>query len=245
MHTETESRQTGRTKRSATAIAKGVLVLALLALVLSAGRFLGSYIPEFSEFVQSLGYWAPLAFVTGYAIATVAFIPGSLLTLAAGAIFGLVEGTVVVFIGATLGACAAFLVSRHLARSAVERRLENQPRFDAIDRAVAGQGLRVVFLLRLSPVFPFNLLNYALGLTKVRFRDYLVACLGMIPATFLYVYYGKALGNIAAVASGAPIEKDTAYWLILALGLLATLTVTILVTRIARRALTKEVADDL
>ncbi len=82
-------------------------------------------------------------------------------------------------------------------------------------------------------------------MTKVRFRDYLVACLGMIPATFLYVYYGKALGNIAAVASGAPIEKDTAYWLILALGLLATLTVTILVTRIARRALTKEVADDL
>ena len=245
MHTRTESSPAGRTKPSAAAIARGLLALALLALLIWAGRSLGTYIPEFSEFVQRLGYWAPLAFVTGYAIATVAFIPGSLLTLAAGAIFGLLEGTVVVFVGATLGACAAFTVSRHLARSAVERRLENQPRFAAIDRAVAGQGLRVVFLLRLSPIFPFNLLNYALGLTKVRFRDYLVACLGMIPATFLYVYYGKALGSIAAVASGAPIEKSSGYWLTLALGLAATLTVTILVTRIARRALVQEVQDDV
>jgi len=248
MQTKSELRHRGRTKSNAAAIVKttvkGILVLLMLILLLWAGRYLGSYVPRFSEFVQGLGYWAPLAFVVGYAVATIAFIPGSLLTLAAGAIFGLLEGSVLVFIGATLGACGAFLVSRHVARAAVERRLEDQPRFHTIDRAVAGQGLKVVFLLRLSPIFPFNLLNYALGLTQVRFRDYLVACLGMVPATFLYVYYGKALGSIAAVAGGAQVEKDTGYWLMLALGLVATLAVTMLVIRIARRALAQEVADD-
>jgi uncharacterized membrane protein YdjX (TVP38/TMEM64 family) len=182
-----------------------------------------------------------VVFVAGYAVAAVAFVPGSLLTLAAGAVFGLLRGTLYVFVGATLGAAAAFLVARHLARRVVERRLRDDPRLQAIDRAVARQGRKIVFLLRLSPLFPFNLLNYALGLTQVRFADYLVASIGMLPGTLLYVYYGKVLGDVAALAAGRTVEKGAADYALLALGLLATLAVTTLVTRVARRAL-KEAA---
>ncbi len=223
---------------------KILAAIAGLVVLVWLGRQLGSYVPEFAAWVESLGVWGPLVFIAGYAIATVAFIPGSLLTLAAGAIFGLARGTLFVFFGASLGAGGAFLVARYLARSWVERKLESKPRFQTIDRAVAQQGRKIVFLLRLSPVFPFNLLNYALGLTRVRFSDYLIACFGMIPGTFLYVYYGKALGSLAAVAGGAQVERDAGYWVVLTLGLVATVIVTTVVTRIARRALSQEVSDD-
>jgi len=176
-------------------------------------------------------------FIAGYVIATVAFVPGSLLTLAGGAIFGLIEGTIVVFIAASLGAIAAFLVARYLARSAIERRLASHPRFAVLDQAIATEGRKIVFLLRLSPVFPFILLNYALGLTRVRLLDYALACFGMLPGTLLYVYYGKVVGDVAALAAGAAPERGSAHWVVLGLGLVATLVVTTVVTRIAARAL--------
>jgi uncharacterized membrane protein YdjX (TVP38/TMEM64 family) len=175
-------------------------------------------------------------------VAAVAFVPGSILTLAAGAIFGLGKGIVIVFIAAVLGASAAFLVARYLARPAIERRLAGNTRFTAIDRAVGAQGRKIVFLLRLSPVFPFNLLNYALGLTKVRFLDFFIASIGMLPGTLLYVYYGKLAGDVAALAGGSAVAKGPEYYAVLILGLVATIIVTTIVTRIARRAL-QEVAD--
>ena len=225
-------------------IGKIVFVGLGLALLILLGRRLGAYVPAFAQSVESLGFWGPVVFILGYAAATVAFIPGSLLTLAAGAIFGLAKGTVFVFVGATLGSTLAFLVARYLARGFVGRRLGRYPRFTTIDKAVAEQGLKVVFLLRLSPIFPYNLLNYALGLTRVKLKDYVMAAVGMIPGTFLYVYYGKALGNVAAVVGGAEIEQGLASWVLLGLGLAATIFVTTLVTRLARRALAQEVAND-
>ena len=215
--------------------------LAGLAALIWIGRQAGAYVPVFAEWVNGLGVWGPVVFILGYALATVGFIPGSLLTLAAGAIFGLARGTIFVFFGASLGAAGAFLVARYLARGWVESKLESKPRFRTIDRAVADEGRKIVFLLRLSPVFPFNLLNYALGLTRVRFADYLLACFGMLPGTFLYVYYGKALGSLAAVAGGAEVERDAGYWVLLGLGLLATVVVTTIVTRIAKKALGRQV----
>lgn len=221
-------------------VAAGAVALALLVWL---GREAGGQVPRFAAWVDGLGVWGPVAFVAGYVVAAVALVPGSLLTLAAGAIFGLARGTLYVFVGATLGACAAFLVARYGARGAVERRLAAHPRFAALDHAVGREGRKIVFLLRLSPVFPFNLLNYGLGLTRVRFADYLVACLGMLPGTFLYVYYGKLLGTVAAVAGGAEVERGWEYWLFLGLGVAATVAVTAVITRRARQALAAEAPE--
>lgn len=220
----------------------GVVVLALLGGVIFGGRQLAGYIPAFAEWVDSLGIWGPVAFILGYMVAAVAFVPGALLTLAAGAIFGLAKGTAYVFIGATLGACSAFLVGRYGARRFVEKKIEDSEKFAAIDRAVGKNGLKIVFLLRLSPAFPFNLLNYALGLTKVRFVDYAIACLGMLPGTFLYVYYGYTAGTLAEAVSKEGSERGMEGWIFLGVGLVATLVVTILVTRLAQKAL-KESTD--
>jgi len=214
-----------------------------VAALIMLGRQMGAYVPQFALWVNSLGVWGPVVFIVSYAVAAVAFVPGSLLTLAAGAIFGLSKGVLYVFVAAVLGSSAAFLVSRHLARAVIEQRVAGSARFAAIDRAVSAQGRKIVFLLRLSPVFPFNLLNYALGLTKVRFVDYLIASVGMIPGTLLYVYYGKLAGDVAALAGGAIVEKGTASYVMLVLGLAATILVTTLVARTARRAL-QSVTDE-
>jgi uncharacterized membrane protein YdjX (TVP38/TMEM64 family) len=210
---------------------------AAIAALIALGRTAGGYVPEFAAWVEGLGLWGPAVFGATYAVATVAFVPGALLTLAAGAIFGVFEGTLLVFVAATLGAGLAFLVSRHLARTAIERRLAGNEKFAAIDRAVATEGRKIVLLLRLSPVFPFNLLNYALGLTQVRFWDYLLASIGMLPGTLLYVYTGALAGEVAALAGGAAAPKGAGYYAVLAIGLAATVAVTAVVTRIARRAL--------
>lgn len=232
-----------RRRAVATRVVVAVLLLALLLLVGRLfGRRLGELLPTIAAFLDGLGVWGPVAFVVGYALAAVAFVPGSLLTLAAGALFGLLEGTALVLLGATLGACLAFLIARYAARRRIEERLRASPRFAAIDKAIATQGLRITFLLRLSPVFPFSLLNYALGVTRVRFRDYLVACIGMLPGTLLYVYYGKVGGDVAAIASGVQTEKSWAGYAVLALGLVATIAVSAIIARLARRAL-KEAAD--
>lgn len=212
------------------------MVLALLAL-LAVGRSLAGQVLAFAQWVDGLGAWGPAVFVAGYVLATVAFVPGSLLTLAAGALFGLGEGVAWVFLSAVLGSAAAFLVARHGGRALVERRIQGDPRFAAIDRAVAAQGRRIVLLLRLSPVFPYNLLNYALGLTRISFRDYVLASVGMLPGTLLYVYYGAVAGEIASLAAGARPERGPLDYALLGLGLVATLVVTAIVTRIARRAL--------
>ena len=215
-------------------IAIGVCVIAAF---FALGKWGGKYVPEFTAWVHGLGSWGPVVFIGGYILASVAGIPGSVLTLAAGAIFGLWLGVTYVFIGATLGSIAAFLVSRYVARRFVEKKLGNNPRFESIDKAIADEGRKIVFLLRLSPVFPFSLLNYALGLTKVRLIDFIVASVGMLPGTMLYVYYGKLAGDVAAVAGGAATPHDAKYWSFLGLGLVATIVVTALITRAARKAL--------
>lgn len=217
-----------------------VLSLAAVALLVLGGRQAAAYVPRFAAWVEGLGVWGPVAFILGYAVATVAFIPGSVLTLAAGAIFGVLQGTLYTLIGATLGASAAFLVARYLARGAIERRIAGNARFAAIDRAVGREGFKIVALLRLSPVFPFNLLNYSLGLTRVRFLHYFAASAAMLPGTLLYVYYGAAAGSLAS-AVGGKTDRGTGDWVVLGLGLVATIAVTTIVTRLAGRALRQEI----
>ncbi len=218
-----------------------LIVLALVALVL-VGRTAGAHFAEFAGWVQAQGALAPLIFVLGYAAAVVAFVPGSILTLAGGALFGVGWGTLYVFVAAVIGSSLAFLIARYVARGAVEKRLAGTPRLAAIDRAVAAEGRKIVLLLRLSPAIPFSVLNYALGLTRVRFADFLAGAFGMLPGTLLYVWSGKLIGDVAALAGGASAPKGPAYWTLLAVGLIATLLVTWLITRTARRALAQATA---
>jgi len=225
-------------RRSAPArLRRAVIAVVVVAAVVVLARQAGGYVPVVATWVDELGFWGPLVFVLVYAAATVLFVPGALLTLAGGAIFGVVQGTIVVWLAALAGSGAAFLVARYAARGWVEEQLARSPRFTAVDRAVADAGLKITFLLRLSPVFPFNFLNYALGLTRVTFRDYMLAGIGMIPGTLLYVYYGRVIGDVAAVAGGAAVQRDARYYSVTIVGLLATIAVTAIVTRIARRAL--------
>jgi uncharacterized membrane protein YdjX (TVP38/TMEM64 family) len=225
-----------------------LLVLGAVAAVVAllfAGRAAGPLLASFAERISGLGRLGPPAFVAGYVLACVAFVPGALLTLAAGALFGLVRGVALVFLGAVLGSTAAFLVARHLARAAVTRRIERDPRFAAIDRAVAREGLKIVFLLRLSPVVPFNLLNYALGLTSVSLRDYLLASVGMLPGTVLYVSYGTVLGNLAQIAAGVRPPPGKGSTALLATGLAATILAAFFIARAARGALRRAAGGEI
>jgi uncharacterized membrane protein YdjX (TVP38/TMEM64 family) len=216
------------------------LLVGAVFLMAREGRDL---LPEALTAIREFGPWAAVAFIALYATATVAWVPGSALTLAAGAIFGLVRGTLFTLVGANLGASLAFLISRYLARGALERRLHADSPLAAMDEAIGKEGGRMVFLLRLSPAFPFNVLNYALGLTQVRFRDYFIAsAVGMVPGTFLYVYAGFTAGQVVmSVGAGSP-PRGLGYYTLLVVGLLATVAVTVLVTRAARRALRSSTA---
>jgi uncharacterized membrane protein YdjX (TVP38/TMEM64 family) len=184
-----------------------------------------------------LGIWGPVVLALLYIVATVLLVPGTILTLAAGGMFGLVVGTITVSIGSTLGASLAFLIARYVARDKVAARASHNRRFGAIDRAIGEGGWKIVALLRLSPAIPFNLQNYLYGLTPIRFWPYvLTSWLAMLPGTFLYVY----LGHIAGAAVGADRPRTAAEWAMLAVGLLATIVVTVYVTRLARRKLQEQ-----
>ena len=195
------------------------------------------------EWVGGLGATGAIAFITIYIAATVAFFPGSILTLGAGVLFGLGLGSLYVFLGATLGATAAFLVGRYLARGWVSQKIEGNTKFHAIDEAVGREGFKIVLLTRLSPVFPFNLLNYAYGVTGVSLKDYVLASVGMIPGTIMYVYIGSLAGSIATLSTGTQASSSSLQWAIRIIGLIATVAVTIYVTRIARKALAETVAE--
>ena len=195
------------------------------------------------EWVESLGVWGGVAFMGIYILATIAFLPASLLTLAAGVVFGVVWGSVYVFVGATLGAIAAFLVGRYLLRGWVSRKVASNPKFTAIDTAVAQEGLKIVLLTRLSPVFPFNLLNYAFGVTGVTLKDYALGSIGMIPGTIMYVYIGSLAGDIAKIGTANQPTDSTLQWVINIVGLIATIVVTVFVTRIATKALNTKISD--
>jgi uncharacterized membrane protein YdjX (TVP38/TMEM64 family) len=193
--------------------------------------------------VDSLGAVGAIAFIIIYILATVAFFPGSILTLGAGVVFGVVLGSFYVFIGATIGATVAFLVGRYLARGWVAEKIQGNSKFQAIDEAVGREGLKIVLLTRLSPIFPFNLLNYAYGVTGVSLKDYLLGSAGMIPGTIMYVYIGSLAGNLATIGTSAPATNPALPWTIRLIGLIATVAVTLYVTKIARQALASVISE--
>jgi uncharacterized membrane protein YdjX (TVP38/TMEM64 family) len=219
-----------------------ILVAILMALFL-AMRFLPvqQWLRSFNDWVGQMGTVGVFVFIIVYTIATVLLAPGSILTIGAGFAFGLWKGFVAVWAGATLGASLGFLVARYIARAKIEAIAKRNEKFRKIDDAIGKQGAKLIFLLRLSPVIPFNLSNYFYGLTAVKFWPYVLASwLGMVPGTFLYVYIGAASkAAVAAAAGGETVKHGWQYWTFLSIGLAATIIVTIWITKIARDALRK------
>ncbi len=199
---------------------------------------LKEYLQRFLEWAGGLGSWGPVLLAGAYVPACVLFVPGSVLTVGAGLAFGVVTGTVAVSAGSVAGASLAFILGRTLARGWVEGMIAGNAKFQAIDRAVARQGFKIVLLTRLSPIFPFNLLNYAFGLTRVSFRDYVLASwIGMLPGTVLYVYIGSLLTNLAEIFSEKGVKGGAGEQALFYVGLAITALLTVYVTRIARKAL--------
>lgn len=203
------------------------LVLVLLFRVLPVVDWLIA----FQETVRGLGFWGYALYALVYAACVVLFVPASLLTLGAGALYGLGTGVAVVLVGATIGATLSFLLARSLLRDRVERMTHDNPKFRALDRAIAREGAKIVFLVRLAPIFPFTYINYAFGLTGVATLPYVgTSLIGMIPGTFAYVY----LGSAAASAAGG---SDSTERVVQIAGAVAALVATIFVARVATRAI--------
>ncbi|MEC4806263.1 MAG: TVP38/TMEM64 family protein [Jaaginema sp. PMC 1079.18] len=188
------------------------------------------------NWIEGLGAWGAIAFIAIYILASVLLISGAVLTLGAGFIFGVVKGSILVSVASTLAATVSFLIGRYIARGWVSQQIAKQPRFKAIDNAVAQEGWKIVGLTRLSPVFPFVFLNYAFGVTQVSLRDYVLASwIGMMPGTVAYVYLGF-LPRVAATGGGNIVRL-----VLNIVGVVATIAVTWYVTKIAKKALDRQI----
>ncbi|MFI5198334.1 MAG: TVP38/TMEM64 family protein [Thermoanaerobaculia bacterium] len=187
---------------------------------------------SFQGWVTGLGPLGWVLYALVYAVCCVLFVPASVLTLGAGALYGLWTGTAIVLAGATLGATLSFLLAKSVLRKKIERMTAGNAKFAALDRAIAKEGAKIVFLIRLSPVFPFTYINYAFGLTGVRTAPYVLASfVGMIPGTFAYVYLGAA----AAIAASG--QMDSTKKALQIGGAVVALAVTIFVARVATKAI--------
>ncbi|AFY40456.1 SNARE associated Golgi-related protein [[Leptolyngbya] sp. PCC 7376] len=232
-------------KFGAIALIVAVAVIALKKLGIFT--FINGLLDQAILWVDSLGTWGIIAFIGIYVLASVMFVSGAALTLGAGALFGVVQGSILVSIASTLAATCSFLIGRYIARDWVSKQIDSQPKFRAVDKAVAQEGWKIVGLVRLSPIFPFVFLNYAFGVTKVTLREYVVASwIGMMPGTVMYVYFGyigRAAANAASAdaAGGQEALLKTALTIV---GLIATVVVTVLITKAAQKALDAQIDED-
>ena len=210
-----------------------------MPLLASALPFL-QWMVDFIQWAKGMGATGGELYAVVYIAGTALFFPGLPLTLGAGFLYGAIIGTLVVSPASVAGATLAFLIARYVARDWVTHRLKKYPQAAAIDRAIEKNGFKAVVLLRLQPVLPFNILNYALGLTSVRLRDYMLASwIGMFPATVLYVYLGSVMNDISDLLRGRP-NSGIAGRLLLWGGLAAIVVLVWWLGRVAKKALREE-----
>lgn len=215
----------------------------LSAILLVAALPLDAILAALQGWIEGLGVFAPVAYAALYGVASTLLVPGSALSLAAGVLFGVGLGTLVVWAGASIAIALSFLIARYLARARVEALAATRPRFAAVDKAIGEQGWKIVALMRLSPVFPFGLQNYLFGVTAIRFWPcFLASATFILPGTFLYVYLGFA-GGAAAAAVGGSGSADALKLGLQVIGLLATLGVTVYIARTAARAIAKHAPE--
>ena len=221
-------------------------IIAITAALIALSIFLPvhTWMLDFISWVRAAGVWGALLFAGIYIAATVMLIPGSILTLGAGFVYGPLWGTLLVSPASVMGAFIAFSLARGRLRSSVEDKVKGNARFQAVDKAIGDQGFKIVTLLRLSPVFPFIFLNYALGLTGVRRSEYILASfLGMLPGTILFTYLGSLVPSVTELAAGSQQTAPATQNLLLWGGFIATLIATLYITRLARRALREAVPE--
>jgi uncharacterized membrane protein YdjX (TVP38/TMEM64 family) len=226
-----------------------VLIFSVLAMavILGAKFFpLSRWLSHFLEWVRMLGFWGGLLYFFVYVAGTVLFVPGTALTLGSGLLFGVFWGTLLVSLASVSGATIAFLIARSFGREWTRKRIEAYPKFNVIDRAIGENGFKLVLLMRLQPVFlPFAILNYALGLTRVRLRDYVLASwIGMLPATTLYVYIGTSLKSISDLVQGKVTTGNHWQQLLFWGGLVFSAVLVVIFTRIAKQALQSELGSE-
>ena len=229
-------------KQTIKKIVRYCLIAALVAGLIVAAKYLPvrDILKTILIWIESLGYWGAIAFIIIYNIATLLFVPGSILTMGGGVVFGIFWGSIYVFVASTLGATIAFLLGRYFSRDWVCQQLEKHPTFKALDEAVVKEGLKIVFLTRLCPLFPFNLLNYAFGVMQVSLKDYILGSLGMIPGTVMYVYLGALAGDIALIGTAEQPtnwETELIKWSMHGIGLLSTVGISIYLAKVAKKIL--------
>ena len=219
-----------------------LLVLLLLALAWHLG--LKGLLKTLLLDLRRMGPWAPVAYIGIYVAACVLLVPGCLVGIAAGVIFGVQRGFLYASSGCALGAAAAFLVGRYFVQDRVHRRLEGLKLFHEVQEAVAAEGWRIVGLTRLSPLMPFNLLNYMFGVSRVSFREYFLATwIGMLPETALHVYVGALAGDLTRHGFlGHP--RSPLRWSLFAAGLLMTAALVTYVTRLAGKILSRRIPEE-
>lgn len=191
---------------------------------------------ELLQRIKSLGAFAPIGYIAAYTLGAVLLMPGSLMTISAGLIFGLSKGTFYAWLGANFGAVAAFLVGRYLARKWVLQKMLKNPKFESLVAAIRQEGTKVVILARLSPIVPFNFSNYAFGLSTISLKQYLTGSLGMLPSTFFYVYLGSLVNDLSKLGAVQNDPKTTMLkWVLNVLGLTATIAISIYAARLTKR----------
>ena len=214
-----------------------VIIGVVVVLLLFGAWFLlpvEDWLKDFGKWIESLGVWGYVLFAGVYILACVVLAPGTPLTIAAGLVFGLGRGFVVVVIAATIGAALAFLVARYVVRDKVKRALQGKPKFAAVEKAISEDGWKVVLLLRLSPLVPFNLQNYFFGVTEVKFWHFVAATfVGIMPGCLLFLYIGAA----GQALSGGGGEWGAPQWVFFGVGLLATILVAVIVGKKAKEKL--------
>ncbi|CAL1411494.1 unnamed protein product [Linum trigynum] len=229
----------------ASALRITVLLLLLAAVVVACFTLpVEKILKDFLLWVeQDLGAWGPLVLAVAYIPLTILAVPASVLTLGGGYLFGLPIGFVADSFGATIGACAAFLLGRTLGRSMVVAKLKDYPQFRSVAIAIERSGFKIVLLLRLVPLLPFNMLNYLLSVTPVSFMEYMLASwLGMMPITLALVYVGTTLKDLSDVTHGWS-EFSPTRWLMIVLSLVVSVVMIFTVTKVAKSALDKALAE--
>lgn len=236
-------KKTGRLDK--TNILKLSLIMVIGIIVFAIGYYVN--IPEqlsiVMEWLNQLGWLGIVFYFFLYLIGSILVVPSWILSVSGGFVFGLFRGAIIVPFAATLGAAGAFIVGRYIGRDWIRKLVSRHPKFKAIDEAVKEEGWLIVGLIRLSPIFPYNIQNYVFGLTGIKFKHFVIASwIGMIPLTLLYVYFGSIAGSIAALGTDAFYESRTnLQWYLYGFGFIITVVVTVYITRVARRALKKRI----